>query len=107
VTFLPLADLATGALVFTFFGTPGRAELIEQLIAATRQPAARGVHALPVVELARESYRFSDILPFITPELSARAAARCPSDMPDPPVDDMDLFNPALPIVAWIGLTPC
>ena len=53
--FLPLADPATGALAFTFFACSSeRMELIEQLIAATRQRMALGVRALPVVELARE-----------------------------------------------------
>lgn len=107
--FLPLADPATGTLAFTFFApTPQRCELIDQLLAATLQQAELGVHALPIVELAREKYRFSDIRAEITPEMSAQAAAICDTpwkdDMPDPPFDDMDLFDPALPIVAWQSL---
>ena len=107
--FLPLADPATGAVTFTFFAyLPQRMALIEQLIAATRQRARLGVRALPIVELGRETYRFSDTRPFFTPELAARAAALIPPDVPDPSdgvPDDMDLYDPALPIVAWIDLS--
>ena len=71
--FLPLADPATGALVFTFFApTAQRCEIIEQLVAATRQRMELGVYAVPIVELAREKYRFSDIRAEITPRCPRR-----------------------------------
>jgi hypothetical protein len=100
VTYLPFADLATGVNTYTFFAaTRERLKPVEQLIAATRQRAEQGVRALPVVELARESYWFSDTLPSIT----ARAAALFP-DMPDPDdaPDGMELFRRALPIIRWV-----
>jgi hypothetical protein len=102
VTYLPFADLATGVNIYTFFAaTRERLKPVEQLIAATRQRAEQGVRALPVVELARESYWFSDTLPPTTPEISTRAAAMFPN-VPDDAPNDMELFRPALPIIHWV-----
>ena len=91
--FCHCADLATGAVAFTFLAfAPERMVVINQLIAATHQRAALGVYALPIVELARETYRFSDTRHLITNEIARGGGSPCaPQYAPSPGLgDDMD-----------------
>jgi hypothetical protein len=94
VAFLPLAELTTGNLTFTFTATtPTREALVFHLFEATLQAASAGARALPIVELARGN----------------PCDQSCSEYVPDPVLlvkrehVSVTLWDPALPIVGWVA----